>query len=328
LPEPPPGRTERAAARQRRRPEARCKTVTKKKDQQGMITAAERTEAGNFTGPYKMSEKCFATFGSFIEKHCGIKMPPVKKTMLEGRLRKRLRLLGMNSYEQYADYVFGRDGSGSEMVQMIDAVTTNKTDFFREPSHFDYLVGTVLPAFMTRDRECGRAGLRLWSAGCSTGEEPYTLAMVLSDYAERNPQLSYSILATDLSTRVLAAARDAIYSEDKIYPVPMQMRRKYLMRSRDRASRLVRVVPALRQRIAFRRLNFMQADFGIANPMYVIFCRNVVIYFDRRRQERLLNKFCRHLGPGGYVFMGHSETLSGMDVPLVQVAPTVYKKTE
>lgn len=272
-----------------------------------------------------MTDREFARFSEFIYDTCGIKMPPVKKTMLEARLQKRLRKLGISSFKDYSEYLFSCTGAETELVHLIDVVTTNKTDFFREPAHFDYLVSQALPELMERTGAGLRKPLSIWSAGCSSGEEPYTLAMVLSEFSEQQ-NISFSILATDICTTVLDKARLAVYDEERIDPVPMALRRKYLLRGKGEQKGLVRVVPPLRHRITFRRLNFMDGDFGMREPMDIIFCRNVVIYFDKTTQERLLNKFYRQLIPGGYLFMGHSETLSGLDVPFVQMASTVYRK--
>ncbi|ANA40732.1 MULTISPECIES: CheR family methyltransferase [Geobacter] len=272
-----------------------------------------------------MTDREFARFSEFIYDTCGIKMPPVKKTMLEARLQKRLRKLGINSFKDYSEYLFSRTGTETELVHLIDVVTTNKTDFFREPAHFDYLVSQALPELMERTGAGLRKPLSIWSAGCSSGEEPYTLAMVLSEFSEQQ-NISFSILATDICTTVLDKARLAVYDEERIDPVPLSLRRKYLLRGKGEQKGLVRIVPQLRHRITFRRLNFMDGDFGMREPMDIIFCRNVVIYFDKTTQERLLNKFYRQLIPGGYLFMGHSETLSGLDVPFVQMASTVYRK--
>lgn len=273
-----------------------------------------------------LSGEDFSRLSQFIYKQCGIKMPIAKKTMLEARLQKRLRSLGMRSFGDYCNYLFSPRGIDQELVQMIDLVTTNKTDFFREPDHFDYLLQRVLPEWV--QKYGGSAGRRLmvWSAGCSSGEEPYTLAMVLNEFAESCPGFKFQILATDISTRVLEKARTAIYEEERVEPVPMPLKRKYLLRSRDKASGLVRIVPELREKVQFRRLNFMDSDFGMREQMDIIFCRNVIIYFDRPTQERLLNHFYVHMASGGYIFMGHSETLNGLDVPLATVHPTVYRK--
>ncbi|KAF0217440.1 MAG: chemotaxis protein methyltransferase [Geobacteraceae bacterium] len=273
-----------------------------------------------------LSNEDFSRLSQFIYKQCGIKMPIAKKTMLEARLQKRLRSMGMRSFRDYCDYLFSPQGIEQELVQMIDLVTTNKTDFFREPDHFDYLQQRVLPEWVQKYGGGINRKLMIWSAGCSTGEEPYTLSMVLSEFAESCPGFKFQILATDISTRVLEKARTAIYEEERVESVPMPMKRKYLLRSRDKASGLVRIAPELREKVQFRRLNFMDSDFGMREPIDIIFCRNVIIYFDRPTQERLLNHFYNHMTPGGYIFMGHSETLNGLDVPLVTVHPTIYRK--
>jgi chemotaxis protein methyltransferase CheR len=279
--------------------------------------------ASNFEQPALLSVRDFGRLSRFIYDTCGIKMPEAKKTMLEARLSKRLRVLGMRSFSDYCDYLFAPEGQERELVQMLDMVTTNKTDFFREPDHFDYLTHTVLPEWLRRHEG---ATLSIWSAGCSSGEEPYTLAMVLSEFAQRNPGFDYQILATDLSTRVLEKAKLAVYQEQQAEPIPLNLKKKYLLRSKDRASGTVRIVPELRQKVRFQRLNFMDEDFGLREQLDVIFCRNVIIYFDRPTQEKLLQRFHRYLKPGSFIFMGHSETLSGLDVPLVSVYPTVYRK--
>ena len=274
----------------------------------------------------ELTNKDFNRLSQFIYNQCGIKMPIAKKTMLEARLQKRLRQLQISSFTEYCDYLFSPRGMEEELIQMIDRVTTNKTDFFREPDHFDYLLNHVLPEWERRQNGAAGRRLMLWSAGCSSGEEPYTLAMVLSSYGEANEGFSFNILATDISTRVLEKARTAVYEEERVEPVPVIFKKKYLLRSKDRQNPMVRIVSELREKVRFRRLNFMDSDFGMREQMDIIFCRNVIIYFDRPTQERLLNKFCKHLAPGGYIFMGHSETLSGLDVPLTSVNPTVYRK--
>jgi len=275
-----------------------------------------------------LSDREFNRLSEFIHAECGIKMPPSKKIMLESRLQKRLRKLELKSYSEYCEYLFSPMGIENEIIHMIDVVTTNKTDFFREPSHFDYLVQKALPELIAKHGAGVRRKLMVWSAGCSTGEEPYTLAMVLSEFAEmaKGLNFNYLILATDISTKVLEKAKFGVYKSDRAEPVPMDIRKKYLLRSRDKAKGLVKIIPELRGVVKFRRLNFLEGDFSMREPMDIIFCRNVIIYFDRLTQEKLLNRFCQHLSPGGYVFLGHSETIHGIDVPLAQVAPTVYRK--
>jgi chemotaxis protein methyltransferase CheR len=273
-----------------------------------------------------INDRDFARLSSFIHSKYGIKMPEGKRVLLESRLRRRLRVLGMNSYSEYCDYLFSPEGTQNELIHMIDVVTTNKTDFFREPKHFDYLVQTALPELINRYGATIRRKYTIWSAGCSTGEEPHTLVMVLSEFAERQHGFNFSIIATDISTRVLEHARRGVYKEEVVQPVPVAMRMKYLLKGKDKNKGLVRVVPQLRSLINFRRLNFMDSDFGMKEPVDIIFCRNVIIYFDKPTQEQLLNRFCHNLIPGGYLFMGHSETLNGLGVPLVSAGPMVYRK--
>ena len=230
------------------------------------------------------------------------------------------------SYSQYCDYLFAREGQTEEIIPLIDVVTTNKTDFFREPRHFDFLFGKALPGLTSGDG--GKRSLLIWSAGCSTGEEPYTLAMVLSEYALAHPGFHFRILATDISTRVLAHAKLGIYTTETVAPVQAALRIKYLLRSRDRASNRVRVSPELRRLVEFRRLNFMDSSYGIPEMADAIFCRNVIIYFDRPTQQRILRRLCQHLVPGGYLFVGHAETLHDMNLPLVPVAPALYRRVD
>ena len=267
-----------------------------------------------------LSGKDFSRLREFIYTQCGINITDVKRTMLEARLQKRLKMLGLPSFSTYCDYLFSREGMEEELIQMIDVVTTNKTDFFREPAHFEYLSQKAVPELLRKDGQ--RRVVSVWSAGCSSGEEPYTLAMVLKEFG-----CKFLILATDISTRVLEKAKLAIYEEEKVLPVPQELKRKYLLKSKDPHKKVYRIITELRESIRFRRLNFMDGDFGFREPMDIIFCRNVIIYFDKPTQEKLLNHFCDYLSPDGYIFMGHSETLYGMDVPLTQVASTVYRRS-
>lgn len=253
-------------------------------------------------------------------------MPAGKSTMLTGRLTKRLRALSLSSFSEYCDFLFSPEGQEEEMVHLINVITTNKTDFFREPSHFSYLAQTAIPTLQNIQPFNSRKSLKIWSAGCSTGEEPYTLAMVLAEVQAKQPDFRFDILATDISTRVLEIARRAVYPMGLIEPVTSQFRKKYLLKGINKKNPQVRIVPELRRRVRFGRLNFMDEDFGLPERVNIIFCRNVIIYFDKKTQEKLMIKFCRELNPGGYLFLGHSESLHGYDTPLVQVAPTIYRK--
>ncbi|HEV2445769.1 MAG TPA: CheR family methyltransferase [Candidatus Sulfopaludibacter sp.] len=271
------------------------------------------------SGPSGLSAAGFARLARFITGELGIKMPESKLTMVQSRLLRRVRELRLESVDQYAGYFFAADNA-SEREHFINAITTNKTDFFREPEHFAFLTGVVLPSM------AGGARFQAWSAGCSSGEEPYTLAMVLAEYGSRHPGFDFAVLATDVSTRVLDSARAAIYPESQVAPIPPELRRKYLMCSRNRADQLARVVPELRRKVGFHQVNFMAEDYGVRLTFDAIFFRNVMIYFDRRTQEAVINRLCRNLAPGGYLFAGHSESLAGLDVPLKTVKAAIYRK--
>ncbi|MGA2887487.1 MAG: CheR family methyltransferase [Terracidiphilus sp.] len=272
-----------------------------------------------------ISAKDYARLCELIYAEAGIHLGTERKTMLEVRIKRRLKVLDLQSYGQYCDYLFGHNGLKEEITHLIDVVTTNKTDFFRESGHFDFLVDKALPEI--QERNPGRTFL-IWSAGCSTGEEPYTMAIVLSEYAMTHPGFRFRILASDISNLVLAKAELGVYTDDVVDPVAPTLRRKYFMRSREPGSHKQRVVPELRRQVEFRRLNFMDADYGVAEKADAIFCRNVIIYFDRPTQERILMRLSNCLAPGGYMFVGHAETLHDMKLPLVPVAPALYRRVD
>jgi chemotaxis protein methyltransferase CheR len=272
----------------------------------------------------QLSDKNYARLCALIYQKAGIHLGADRKTMLSARINRRIKALKFTTYEEYCDYLFGIHGQREELVPLIDVVTTNKTDFFREPAHFDYLMQTALRE-MVANSQPGRP-LLIWSAGCSSGEEPYTLAMLLSEYAEAHPGFQFRLLATDISTTVLEKAAQGVYAGAVVEPVPAHMRRKYLMRSRNRNSDQVRVVPELRGLIEFRRLNFMDRDYGVETKADAIFCRNVIIYFDRQTQENILLKLSHHLVPRGYLFVGHAESLHDMHLPVSPVAPALYRR--
>jgi len=273
----------------------------------------------------KLSDHDFQRLSEFVKEKTGISMSDVKKTMLQARLQKRLRALGMKDFSEYCEYLFGSQGMGQEIDQFINVVTTNKTDFFREPHHFDFLVRNAIP-FLQESGLLQHRFLNVWSAACSNGMEPYTLAMMLSEYEAANHGFSWSVLGTDISTDVLEKATLAVYGEDSVEPVPTDMKEKYLLRSLDRRKRLVRIVPELRSRVEFRYLNFIDDDYQLHRKFEVIFCRNVIIYFDRKTVLKILTKITNLLIPGGFLFLGHSEFLNAYQLPFDVVATTVYQK--
>ena len=264
----------------------------------------------------------FARFAELITETLGIKMPAGKVTLLENRLRGRMRQLGMTTLDAYEEYLFRSPQAAGELVHFCDVVTTNKTDFFREPQHFAFLRDHALPSVVS---ERAGAELRIWCAGCSSGQEAYTLAMVTSEFAEQHER-RFSILATDISTRMLAQARKAIYPESIIEPIPLDLRKKYLLRSKDRRKALVRIRPELRRAVSFERLNFMDRDYRRRGFYDAIFFRNVMIYFDKATQEAVVNRLAQSLAPGGYLFIGLSESLVGARVPLATAGPAILRK--
>jgi chemotaxis protein methyltransferase CheR len=270
----------------------------------------------------RFSARNFERLTQLIQNYSGIKMADSKRTMLAVRLHPRLTALSLPHLDAYCDYLFLGGGVEAELVHLINAVSTNKTDFFREPVHFDFLVNTVLPALA----EQSRRDLKFWSAAASIGAEAYTLAMVLDDFRRRTRGPDYSILGTDISTEALAAAVEGQYPAAMLDPVPLELRNRYVMQSRDPSCQVVRIIPALRAKIAWGRLNLMDESYPIDADMDVIFCRNVLIYFDKATQSQVLNRLCAHLRPGGYLILGHAETGAGNGLPVAPVVNSIYRK--
>lgn len=268
----------------------------------------------------RLNQKEFEFLSSYIYDNFGIKMPPAKKTLLECRLQKRLRVVGMNNFGQYLEYLFSREGLEQELPHMRDVVTTNKTDFFREPGHFEFIKSLNWSEYFGGD--LSNKSLKLWSAGCSSGEEPYTLAMMLAEMAA----FDYHITATDLSQDILAKAMQAVYQEEKVRPVSLFLKQKYFLKHKDPAKPLMRIIPELRRKVSFRLLNFMDTSYDMPHKYDMIFCRNVLIYFDRQTQENVVRKLCANLKEGGYLFIGHSESLNGYQLPLRQLKSTIFQK--
>lgn len=265
----------------------------------------------------------FADFQAVITGTLGIKMPPTKQVMLQSRLHRRLRELGLESFEEYHTRFFGDAAHQAvELEHLLNLATTNKTDFFREPEHFDVLAKEVLPAWL---RAPAGPVFSVWCAGCSTGEEAYTLAMVLAEQ-QRTFSFDFSIRATDVSTRVLETARQAVYTEEHAAPIPLALKQKYLLRSRDRDTGLVRIAPELRRKVRFGHLNFLSADYGMREAFDAVFFRNVMIYFDRATQQDVVSKICRQLRVDGRLFIAHSETLQGLALPLKMLGPATYRR--
>jgi chemotaxis protein methyltransferase CheR len=278
-------------------------------------------DALNISSFFKMDDESFERLSTFVTREYGIKLPLAKKSMLESRLNRKVNALGLSSYKEFLDFIFSEKGKQTELFNVIDLITTNKTDFFREAGHFHFLTQNFLPQYQSQR---GRQNLKIWSAGCSTGEEPYTIIMAMEEYRKLRRDTSYSLLASDVSIRVIQTAHNGIYEIEKTDPIPTELKRTYFLRSKSNP-KLVRVKPEYRRKVQYRRINFMDQNYGLRHADYdFIFCRNVLIYFDKPTQERVIKQFCSHLKPGGLLFLGHSESIIGMNVPLRQVSSTVY----
>jgi chemotaxis protein methyltransferase CheR len=269
-----------------------------------------------------IGERQFRRVSAYIQSRTGIKMPATKAQMIEGRLIKRVREGGFDNIDAYCEHILSGYAADDAVDDFINAITTNKTDFFREPGHFDYLAQRILPEL----RNERQRRIRCWSAAASSGMEAYTLAMMLADFVGEHRDMEYFILATDIDTNVLAEARRGIYPLSALAPVPAHMRARYIANARDPRRKEARIIPELRRKVGFARLNLMDAQYPVGDPMDVIFCRNVLIYFERDTQYKVVSRLCDNLRPGGHLILGHSESIHGLDLPLTTVANTVFRK--
>ncbi len=273
----------------------------------------------------EITVKEFDKFRELIHQKAGISIADNKIQLVQARVGRRLRFHDMHSFDEYYKLVVD-DRSGHEMVQLLDAISINLTSFFREPSHFQFL-NDVMPRVMEEKKKSGNSRIRAWSAGCSSGEEPYTLGMNIGEHCGVSADgWDAKILGTDLSTRVLAEAQAGVYHGDKVRSIAPHLLRKYLVQGTGEWSDNFRVGPQLSSMVVFRRLNLMDPKYPFKGPFDFIFCRNVMIYFNREFQQTLINRFYDYLGPGGYLFIGHSESLTSLDHKFKYVRPTVYKK--
>ena len=265
----------------------------------------------------------FADFSTLITTQLGIRMPEGKRVLLQSRLHRRVRELGLETVDEYHRRFFSDPAvQAEELEHLLNLATTNKTDFFREPAHFDQLVDEVLPAWRKRPAS---PVFRVWCAGCSSGEEAYTLAMTLLEQKRLQP-FEFSLLATDVCTRVLGLAKEAIYSAEQAAPIPPALKSRYLLRSRDLKRPQVRIAPEVRACVRFGQLNFLAPDYGLKEMFDVIFFRNVMIYFDRSTQQEVVGRMCQNLRVGGTLFIAHSETLQGLPLPLRTAGPARYRR--
>jgi chemotaxis protein methyltransferase CheR len=267
---------------------------------------------------YELSDEQFAKIKQLLYRVCGIDLKAGKEGLVRSRLSKRLRTLGIGSFEAYLEYVEG-DEAQQELYALVDAMTTNKTSFFREKQHFDFLAQELLPQWESRST------LRLWSAACSSGEEPLTLAMVLREAMGDMGSRDVRVLATDISDNMLKVARAGVYDDERLADVPPELRRKYFTCVEASSSRRYEAKASLKDLLHYARLNLMDA-WPVRGPFDVIFCRNVMIYFDKKTQADLIGRFCDLLRPGGHLFVGHAESLTGISHSLRYVQPALYMR--
>lgn len=270
-----------------------------------------------------LSEADFNRVSESIYKHCGIHLHEGKKPLVRARLAKRLREGNFESFTKYLEYALSEEG-GDEFYHLVDSISTNLTSFFREKRHYDYLTEKFLPSLIA-EKSRARRRIRAWSAGCSSGEEPYTMAIVLAESLMNQGSWDAKILASDVSTQMLDVARAGIYDSDRVEPLTAAQKRKYLMPHKTDGQTMYQVSRQLQRMISFRYLNLMDA-WPVTGPFDFIFCRNVMIYFDKPTQERLVNRFFDCLGPGGLLCIGHSESLTGVDHKYKYVMPATYCK--
>jgi chemotaxis protein methyltransferase CheR len=285
-----------------------------------------RTDNGAKIGTVELTDREFDLFRRFIYDKSGISLHDGKKELVRTRLGSRLRKMGLTTYKQYFEFVQA-DKTEEELVNLLDAISTNLTSFFREINHFHFLEKRVLPEMIVRKEGEREREIRVWSAGCSSGEEPYSIAFTLKSRLPDFSRYDVKILATDLSTQALGKAARGSYTGDQVKTVPPDMRGKYLIKGAgdERGPRFT-VTGDIKKMIQFKRFNLMTPRFPFKRKFDFIFCRNVMIYFDKPTQEGLVNKYYDVLAPGGYLLIGHSESLTGVTHPFKYIQPTIYQK--
>ncbi len=272
-----------------------------------------------------LSQEDYEIIRRLVKQKTGINLGLHKRDLVVSRLAKRLREMNLASFSEYVRFL--QDESGDvEMINMINLITTNKTDFFREKHHFDFLAETVLPEIHERGEASGQKVLRCWSAGCSSGEEPYSIAIVISEFFKKKPGWTAKILASDLDTTVLTKARDGIYEASQVEPIPRPLLTRYFDRRPHNGEVFYEVKPALKRMITYRKFNLMAPRYPLKVKLDFIFCRNVLIYFDNNDKRSIVSKFHAVLRPEGFLFIGHSESLMMAKDLYQSVGTTVYRR--
>lgn len=272
---------------------------------------------------FEFTDADFRCLQRLVTEHTGIVVSDAKHDMIYSRLSRRLRVLGLARFKDYCAYL--RLHEAEELTELINAVTTNLTSFFREPHHFEHLGQVVVPWLLQRN-EASRK-IRIWSAGCSTGEEPYSIAMTLEESIPPWMNWDVKILATDLDTNVLASAARGIYSLERLHGLSEVRKKRFFLRGVGRHQGHVKVDDELIDMVSFKSLNLLK-DWPMKGPFDVIFCRNVMIYFDRPTQQQLVERFAGILAPKGHLYIGHSETLNGLTERFEAVGKTIYQRRD
>jgi len=271
----------------------------------------------------EISDREFRQFQEMVHREAGIWLSAAKVPLLTGRLARRLRHHGLKSFKEYYALVAE---SPEERIQMLDAISTNETHFFREPKHFELLRSTIFPQWL-RDADAGRRSrrIRVLSAGCSTGQEPYSLAMILLDHFPPAAGWQIEIIASDLSTRVLEIARRGVWPAEKIAGIPPEYLKAFMLKGFGEQAGKVKAGREIRSLIQFSRVNLNEPAYPFSGRFHLVFCRNVLIYFDQRGREQVVRRLASYLSPQGYLFVGHAEVLHRMNDVLSTFIPTVYR---
>jgi len=271
-----------------------------------------------------ISARAFRTLVEVVHSYCGIALGPDKQNLVANRLRKRLMVLGLQTYDDYCD-LLAADSTGTEIESLIDLITTNHTLFFREPEHFRFLSERVLPLLGPAMTRSGKP-VRMWSAACSSGEEPYTMAIMAAETQRREGSFQWRLLGSDISRAMVAASTRAVYSASSLSGVPADLLHRHFLRGVRSQDGYVRVDSELQRQVRFDRINLLDAVYPVGELQHVIFCRNVMIYFDEESRAKVVKQLVRHLMPGGYLFVGYSESLGGLAHGLEAVSHGVYRR--
>ncbi len=275
---------------------------------------------------YSLTPREFKKFRDIIYERTGINLGEQKRDLVLSRLTKRLRILNIGTFEEYYRYI-SHENNSSEITAMINRITTNVTSFFRENHHFHVLRDIVIPKLMEKGAASGRRRIRIWSAGCSTGQEPYSIAITLADSFRGHVGWDIKILATDLDTEVLSKGKKGVYSKESVDNVPLEQLRRFFKKGMGENKGFFQVTGPIKKMVVFRQLNLTMERFPIRGPLDAIFCRNVIIYFDKNMKAKLIKTFSNLLGNNGYLFMGHSESLIAMKEKFNYIHNTVYQKS-